>query len=979
MKLQTITTLLCIVLSMPFVHAQNSALRFNGSGDYVSCGNISGFSTALTIEAWIYPQAIADQTYAPIVKSSDEFALEIDHNNNNVTFFVKVNGSWQNSLAYEISTLNTWYHIAGTYDGSTVRLYVVGNEIGSGNAVGGSISATATNVEIGRDPSNTNRFFNGIIDEVRIWSVARTQQQIKDNMLLELNGNETGLTAYYDMNEGSGTILHNKSKTTSGNFNGTINGASWTTGPDFPLMLTYDIPDNNYMIDLPLYGSPMNVTVDWGDGSSTENVTTPGGKTHIYSTAGVYTVKVTGSLITFGNDSLENASTGIGTLTSVQSFGNIGITNLNAAFNSAANLISVPAKLPITVSSLDACFVYASGFNQDISAWDVSNVTTMNNLFDGATSFDQNLGAWDVSNVTIMSNMFKDVTLSPANYNALLKGWSQLTLQSGVNFHAGNSKYTGVAVAARTNIDVDQQWTITDGGQTPITWGGSGSYNWNTTANWAEGIIPVRNDDVVIANEGISPVIENEEPVDCRNLIVNSNASLTINYGGSLINHDSLSVEATITNNGTITMNQTLTGSAQAWHLISGPAVADISDNGWNPTLGEDDLYAWHEANPGTWVNYHVTAGDLNFPAENGSDNFVAGKGYLAAYNAVNPAKSIVGTPNAGDIDFSLKNTAVKSWTYNNGWNLLGNPYPSAIDWNLVDHNEETSIFQDVFAYVYDPNKSGGEDYVTIDGSSPNAFIAPFQGFFVLAKTSSNNTNFTFTNAMRAHGGGFLKNQSAGDGLTLRLSTNDWYNETGIRLREESEFSRDRLDALKMFSFNPQIPQLYSISDDGVALAMNSIPQIEAEKAIPLGMKLAQEGAFTISLQQSDLDMASAGIYLEDRALGIFTKLSESAYTFQGEAGDVSGRFYLHFGMVDIGEQGIESSFNIVHQGDKLVLFGAEAYGFVQLFDLQGRIIFSGRLNGEAVQYLDTPYRSGVYLITVNNSIDTATRKVVVL
>jgi surface protein len=113
----------------------------------------------------------------------------------------------------------------------------------------------------------------------------------------------------------------------------------------------------------------------------------------------------------------------------------------------------------------------ATSFNQNISSWDVSSVTTMNEMFRDATSFNQNISSWDVSSVTTMTGMFSGVTLSTANYDSLLIGWTGLpTLQSGVSFHGGNSKYTsgGVAEAARqTLLDPPNNWTITDGGSVP--------------------------------------------------------------------------------------------------------------------------------------------------------------------------------------------------------------------------------------------------------------------------------------------------------------------------------------------------------------------------------------------------------------------------------------------------------------------------------------------------------------------------------
>jgi len=63
-----------------------------------------------------------------------------------------------------------------------------------------------------------------------------------------------------------------------------------------------------------------------------------------------------------------------------------------------------------------------------------------------------------------MEGMFSGVTLSTSNYDNLLLGWSQLTLQTGVTFHAGNSKYSSAAENARQAIITNFSWTIIDGG-----------------------------------------------------------------------------------------------------------------------------------------------------------------------------------------------------------------------------------------------------------------------------------------------------------------------------------------------------------------------------------------------------------------------------------------------------------------------------------------------------------------------------------
>ena len=110
-------------------------------------------------------------------------------------------------------------------------------------------------------------------------------------------------------------------------------------------------------------------------------------------------------------------------------------------------------------------FKYASSFNQDISNWNVSNVTTMNNMFYKASSFDQNIGNWDISNVTNMGFMFSNVTLSTQNYDSLLIGWSQQTVQAGISFDGGESKYScDIDYYRNILTNSPNNWSISDGG-----------------------------------------------------------------------------------------------------------------------------------------------------------------------------------------------------------------------------------------------------------------------------------------------------------------------------------------------------------------------------------------------------------------------------------------------------------------------------------------------------------------------------------
>lgn len=172
------------------------------------------------------------------------------------------------------------------------------------------------------------------------------------------------------------------------------------------------------------------------------------------------------------------------------------------------------------------------------------------------------------------------------------------------------------------------------------------------------------------------------------------------------------------------------------------------------------------------------------------------------------------------------------------------------------------------------------------------------------APTTANNTDFTFTSVMQTHGGGtyYKAITNNEDKLILRLTGNEYYDETKIRLKDESTYNRNRTDAIKMNSYNVNVPNLYTISADNINLAVNSIPEIAVENSIAVGIVIPKQGEYTISITKVSEYISSNAIYLHDKLLNNWIKLSQSDYNFTTDAGDIANRFAIHFGVTDIND-----------------------------------------------------------------------------
>jgi len=191
------------------------------------------------------------------------------------------------------------------------------------------------------------------------------------------------------------------------------------------------------------------------------------------------------------------------------------------------------------------------------------------------------------------------------------------------------------------------------------------------------------------------------------NLGINSGESLTINPGISLTVQGSVSNQAGVssftiasdangsgmfshnTDNVPATVQRYIPGNVWDYHLLSSPVSQSISDSDFIPVAGYD-LYCYDEPSV-TWVNYKNITSSPTFMEVNGPD-FVPGRGYMVAYNQATPTKDFTGLLNNGPISVDI--TADASNPTYQGFNLIGNPYVSAIDWKASSGWGRTSLQQ---------------------------------------------------------------------------------------------------------------------------------------------------------------------------------------------------------------------------------------------------------------------------------------------
>lgn len=253
-------------VASPLNLANNNALSFDGINDYVETGDVIEGSVAHTEEAWIKwagdnstSSVFQDVILKPYITST---AI---HNDGSLHANYGDGTSWAAGINSSTKIpVNVWTHIATVRESSgRVRLFINGIEDKNSTTIilSGTNSAPRC-IGVGKYNPINNYWFNGELDEVRIWNTSRSASEIRENMMRTLVGNESGLAAYYRFDQAAGSTLYGA---TSNAYNGTLTNMDATT--DW-------VDSESFTTWLGTIGSDWATASNWSDGvpTSTDNV-----------------------------------------------------------------------------------------------------------------------------------------------------------------------------------------------------------------------------------------------------------------------------------------------------------------------------------------------------------------------------------------------------------------------------------------------------------------------------------------------------------------------------------------------------------------------------------------------------------------------------------------------------------------------------------------------------------------------------------
>lgn len=417
----------------------------------------------------------------------------------------------------------------------------------------------------------------------------------------------------------------------------------------------------------------------------------------------------------------------------------------------------------------------------------------------------------------------------------------------------------------------------------------------------------------------------------------------TIESGGSFIQNGTVNAASKIAERQV----EAYTANDDGWHLLSSPVASQAIDPVFTGNGGLYDFFNWHEPTQ-TWQAF----GD-GF----GGPAFTPGIGYLVAYENVG-MKQFSGDFNTADIENIPLTRSVND---SPGWNLLGNPYPSALEWGTGDWglgNVQAA------AYVWD---EATKDYVIREEGD---IIPAMNGFMVYLTSGTTSTMDIPANARVHDGQTWYKNEEEKVVLKAHDPSNQSAKEHVVKFNAGASADYEaQHDAVYISGY---APDLYSFGGSK-ALMVNTLPSSAYESPIPLSFVKNEGQEYVIELAENTTGQE---IYLIDKKTGNTVYLSQDTfYEFTAAEGDEPERFELKFSTVGIDEQA-DNRPNVYVAEQTLVVENLKAKTEIAVYNTQGQLLyeFDAQENSRFEKRLHV--KEGIYVIHTQSKYGISSKKV---
>lgn len=557
-------------------------------------------------------------------------------------------------------------------------------------------------------------------------------------------------------------------------------------------------------------------------------------------------------------------------------------------------------------------------------------------------------------------------------------GSSTITVGGNLNITAGTFRGTNDVGNATFNIGGNitnnGTWQQDDGSSTGIF---SINCNGSSLSQTISGTNAISFENLTINNP--VGVIIDRDVTTTGALNINAGGALTVNTLRTLTSNGTFTIKANATSMGSFIDNGTLNGAgtfnverwvstngASRWEYVSSPVTSASSSIFTSAT---HSLYYADETN-NAWVG--ITNG---LPA-----TMTALKGYSRKYVVADldgdVAKIFTGTLNTGNQSIGVTLTTGAPGAQH-GWNLVGNPYPSTIDWDLI-----TAANTDVEGSYYVRSNGNYGSYSSGLGTvTTTKNIPPMQAFWVRSTVVSG--TFSLTNAMRTHSVQNTYKTNSFDNtlhLTVANDDNNLVDDTYIRFKSDATDGFDiQYDTYKMFAADSVYPQVYTNNsvDD---IAINNLSDLVGERSVPLGFKTSVSGTYTLTADMVSTFTGNGNtVYLEDIQTGAYQDLSANS-TYPFTSGITSGlnRFVLHFNptVVSVSENAENEVLLFGYNNEIHINSSNMLDGDVYVYDILGQVVATKHLSGTTSDVISLKAKSAVYIVKYTTSGQTITRRI---